>query len=70
MRKQERKNTKKNIGRRIALIIIGLLLTILIGGYISGAVYYQSHFLPNTTINGMACDNLEIHEAKELLSLE
>lgn len=53
---------------KIILVVTVLISVILVGGYVWGVVYYQTHFLPNTLINGIVCDNMEMQEVKELLS--
>lgn len=62
-------DTKEN--RKKILIILGgivLLLVIAVGIYYwHTAVYYQTHFLPNTTINDIDCSELRAEEIAVLL---
>lgn len=41
------------------LVILLLLAGFAIFGYYRAALYYQTHFFPNTTINGIDCSNME-----------
>ena len=46
-------NTKKTISKKGILItaaVIGVLLVI----YIAGSIFFQSHYLPRTVINGVS----------------
>lgn len=43
--------------KKTVLAIGIVILLLLIGGYVGTAVYFQSHFFPNTTISGMDCGN-------------
>lgn len=57
---------KKKTGKIIAAVVSGFVAILLIA-YGSVAVYYQSHFFPNTFINGVDCSNLEVVEAAHLV---
>lgn len=51
---------KSNKKKYIIAAIIGVFVVGVLIFYGSVAIYYQSHFLPNTTINGFECSNLEV----------
>lgn len=51
----------------VILTIVGVLLILAGAGYFWVANYYETHFLPGTTLNGIVCDNLEAaHIAEQL----
>ncbi|MCM1046110.1 MAG: peptidoglycan binding domain-containing protein [Candidatus Gastranaerophilales bacterium] len=54
--KTSHKSGKK---RKILYGLLGMGISALIAAYVCGAYYYQSHFFPNTTIEGITCDNLD-----------
>lgn len=65
-KKGEVKKQKKRKGRITVFVIsaaVGLLLLV----YCSIALYYQTHFLPNTKINGINCSNINADKAAGLL---
>ena len=57
--------------KKYVLIAVSLLMLVLVvavcAGYCQGVEYYQTHFLPNTIINGIDCGNMEVREAAALL---
>lgn len=58
---------KKKIRKIIAIILCVLFATVLII-YVGISIYFQSHFLPNTTINGMDCSNCDAEDVVNMLS--
>lgn len=61
----KRKPRKKWV---VPLVVSLVSVLILLGGIYAGVgVYYQSHFLPNTEINGIDCSGLTALEAAALL---
>ena len=46
---KETKNIKK--GTIIAASVVGALVVI----YLAGSIFFQSHYLPRTVINGISC---------------
>ena len=63
----EIKQTSKK--KWIVPVILSLvcLLVLLGAAYTGMSIYYQSHFLPNTEINGVDCSGMTALEASELL---
>ncbi|MCR2050911.1 L,D-transpeptidase family protein [Acetatifactor muris] len=57
--------------KRYIIIALGIAFILLVVAavvvYCKGAAYYQTHFLPNTSINGIDCSNMEAREAAILL---
>ena len=72
--KESDKVTESQTGQRpkkkwiVPLIasLVGLMI-LLAGAYAGVGVYYQSHFLPNTEINGVDCSGMTVLEAVALL---
>ena len=66
---EESQVAKKKKRRWVVPLIVALFcIAILLGGaYAWIGVYYQSHFLPNTEINGIDCSGLTTIEAAALL---
>lgn len=60
----EGKTKKKKL--KVAFIVCALVAIILIF-YGSVALYYKTHFLPNTTINGFDCSNLEVSQVTAMV---
>lgn len=54
--------------RKKYMYAIGGICILLMIAYIYGAKYYNSHFYPGTTINGIVVGNMELDEAKGVLS--
>lgn len=67
----EEKITEPNKSKKKVLKIIvaaaSILVAVFLIAYGSVALYYQSHFFPNTYINGVDCSNLEAEEAAPLV---
>ena len=53
--KKEKKVRRKGRKLNIVLSIIGVLLILIGVAYIAVSMYFRSHFLPNTDINGIDC---------------
>lgn len=53
----------------IVLFIFLIVLTLAVFGYYRAAVYYQTHFFPNTSINGVDCSNMEAEPVIKLLDV-
>ena len=49
------------------IVSFASILILLAGAYAGVGVYYQSHFLPNTEINGIDCSGMTVLEAAALL---
>ena len=49
----------KQTGRKIAIVLVGFLVALLISGYISVAIYYSGHFYPGTEINDQDFTNAD-----------
>ena len=49
------------------IVSLAGILLLLAGAYAGVGVYYQSHFLPNTKINGIDCSGMTVSEAAALL---
>ena len=66
---QEKENAPKKKGKakRIVLTAVLVLATLAAGGYVGIAMYYQTHFLPNTSINGIDCGNMDAAAVAPLL---
>lgn len=63
-----RKRRKGFAGKWIILVLFLLILIAGAGVYYRGAVYYKTHFFPNTVINDIACGDMEAEAAAQLLS--
>lgn len=64
-----KKSRKKGRGKWIIwiLVILAVLaVAVLAGIYVTRAMYYKTHFLENTTVNGISCDGLEAAEVAEM----
>lgn len=61
--KKRRKRRVAVIGSIFALIIIGAVSIV----YYKGVMYYRTHFLPNTTINGIDCAEMDVDSIVTLL---
>ena len=59
---------KMGTGRKILLIIITILLLMSAALYFGGVFYFSSHFLPNSTIDGIACSFITEKEAQNRIS--
>lgn len=60
-------DTKEKKKKHLVWVLCASLVMIFIA-YGLIAMYYESHFLPNTTINGFVCSNYEVEEAVELIN--
>lgn len=63
--------TAKTKQRKTKLVIVFLFLAVIAIFFIiygSVAIYYQSHFFPNTIINGFDCGNLEASEVAHIVN--
>jgi len=60
----QKKSRKKAV---IAGSVCLVLVLAVFGAYAGGIVYYQSHFFPNTSINGMDCGNMDASEVVTML---
>ena len=76
-KKGERQKAGAGSGRRkkkryivpVFLFIFLIVLTLAVFGYYRVAVYYQTHFFPNTSINGVDCSDLEADAVINLLDV-
>lgn len=73
--KRTRSTTRrsKSTTKRVRLIVYGslfLAVCCLLGVYVRVAVYYKTHYLPNTSVNGIACEGMEASELASLLENE
>lgn len=59
-----RTNRKKGKVGRTLLVIVGILLVV----YVAGIVFFQSHFLIGTKINGVACSMRSVAGAEEAIT--
>ena len=57
-------------GKRITISIICGLIIVLVGSYVGVMLYYRSHFMPNTTVNGIICDNMNVAEVIPLVDAQ
>ncbi|MCM1558577.1 MAG: L,D-transpeptidase family protein [Butyrivibrio sp.] len=66
------KKGKKSGGRAkwVVFGVILVLLNLLGGGYALTAMYYTTHFLPGSSINGIDCSNMEASEAAALVDAQ
>lgn len=62
----QKSKPKKKTGKIIAAVVSAFVAILLIV-YGSIAIYFQSHFFPNTFINGVDCSDLEAAEAARLV---
>ncbi len=67
-RHRRKKRQKKNTG--LILGIVGGTTGVLLAGYIGAGVYFSSHFLPNTEINGHDCSGKPVSEVEEIFKKE
>ncbi len=63
---QSLKQTKKSKKKWVLLAVVALLAVVLIA-YGSVAIYFQTHFLPGTRVNGMDCSQLEIQPVADMV---
>ena len=62
----EKKKGKKT-GIKIALGITGAVIILAAAGYGAGAYYYKDKFFKGTTINHIACENMTVEQAEDLI---
>lgn len=60
-------NSKNTKAKKIVAFVLGVLIAVLLIIYGSIAIYYKSHFFPNTTINGFDCSNLTVSEVANMV---
>lgn len=63
-----RKRKKGAVVRWIILVLFLLIFAAGAGVYYKGAMHYQTHFYPNTVINGIACGEMEVEAVTALLN--
>ncbi len=56
-------------GKRIA-ILFGVMLALAIGVYIGMAIYFRSHFLPSTRLNGISVSGMTQQEVEAMITEE
>lgn len=58
----EEQNVKgqKSKTRKIVIAVFFIILILLAAVYFAVALYYRTHFLPNTDINGIECGNMDV----------
>lgn len=71
-KKTEVSNTKESKTKKTRIKIvfwsnIAAIIVLLLGGYITGVIYYQKRFFPCTYINGNSCENKNAQETVALL---
>lgn len=61
---KESKRRRRYLKWLIPVVAIGVIV---VGSYIGVALYYGSHFLPNSSVNGIMCKNMKAEElAKQI----
>lgn len=68
--KRKRNGNTRRKGGLIAAVVLALAFFCLLGTYVGGAVYYQTRYLPNTFVNGIACGGMTASELALLLENE
>ncbi len=63
-------DAKPKKGKKKLLITLGIVAAAIVAAYLGVGGYYTSHYLPNTTINGMACANKTVDELEQLITDE
>lgn len=64
--KEEKKS--KSSAKKIVLWSVSVLVAIMLLIYFGGAIYFQSHFFPNSFVNEMDCSYLKSEEVADMLS--
>ncbi|MFR2619759.1 MAG: hypothetical protein ACLTBD_03730 [Clostridia bacterium] len=64
MNKETKKYQKK--GTIIAAFVVGALVVI----YLAGSIFFQSHYLPRTVINGISCAGKNADGVKDAITSE
>ncbi len=67
-RKRRKKAQKKN--KKLLFCIVGGSVGVLAAAYIGVGVYFSTHFLPNTEINGHDCSGKSVSETEEIFKEE
>lgn len=71
--KEAEKNTEqkeRSSGGRAKWVVLGtalVLILLLAAGYAGVAMYYKTHFLPGSSVNGIACGNMAVEEIAGLV---
>ncbi len=63
----QEKETKKSRKKLVVTVIIATAVILLFIAYMAVAVYFRTHFLPNTQMNGIDCSNQDAAATAELL---
>ncbi len=58
----------KKKGLKVMKITVAAALGVLVAGYLAGAVYYGSHLMKNTVINGMAVSHKSANQVKDAMA--
>ena len=69
----ETEQKAKKSGGKAKWVVLGIALILLIslsGGYVGMAMYYRTHFLPGSIVNGVDCSNMEAVEIAELVDAQ
>lgn len=66
----KRRKRRQKKGGRLALGIAGGIVGVLAAAYIGTGIYFTSHFLPNTEINGHDCSKKPVSEVEEIFKEE
>lgn len=67
---QEGAEQKSRSGGRIKWVVSGVVLALvllLLAGYAGMAMYYKTHFLPGSSVNGIVCGNMTAEEIAKLV---
>ena len=64
------KSKKKRIIMAGAFLVLLILIVLAVFGYYRAALYYRTHFFPNTSINGIDCSNMETESVINLLDVK
>lgn len=64
---EEKKSAKKRV-RNIFLGFFGLVLLVLLGFYIAGAVHFKDRFFLHTTINGFDASEMTVEEVENIIA--
>lgn len=62
-KKADKEFKPKKKKRHAALFVVGLIVILVIGAYITGYIYVKDKFLPNTYINGVNVSGMSLDEA-------
>ncbi len=67
MARKKRKQRQAERAKKILLLVLLLAAAGIAVAYLSFALYYRSHFLPNTTINGIEAGGQDVAEMEDLI---